>query len=94
MPARRRSWRYQPVSTEYRHSDGMVETTVSLCEVHFDLDGRLVAWTENPMMMALGNDAEDLLGTLDRMREAVRRWRIVPHAGLTVGMAFEENEGV
>lgn len=78
------SWRYQPVWKDYE--DGPV---YSLCEVYFEDDGTLRAWTEEPAMTPQGNDLRDLQGDLAHMLCDAWKWQPVKFDELKVGMTFE-----
>lgn len=77
-------WRYQPV---YR--DDPAGRAVTLCECHFDADGRLSSWTADPAMEPMGEDIEELRRDLARMMADAYKWVPVPFDDLHVGMTFE-----
>lgn len=76
------TWRYQPVVWG--------DSTI-LIECHFENDV-LAAWddlnTDYSGAVALGEDVEDLLGTLDRMRQAVLDWEEVAYEDICPGFEF------
>jgi len=78
------SWRYQAVYSE--NADGV--RSYSICEVYFDDDGKLTAWTESMEISPYGSSLEELVGDLDMMREDIKNWESVPVGGLEVGMGF------
>lgn len=77
-------WRYQPV-----YADEPLGRVYSLCECHFDKDGLLEAWTEEPAMVPQGETIEELSGDLARMMVDTRRWEPVAFSDLKVGMKFK-----
>ena len=76
-------WRYQPV---YVENDD--DRCYSLCECHFDEEGKLVAWTECCAMEPSGNSPEDLRGDLAHMLADAYKWEPVAFSDLCVGMTF------
>jgi hypothetical protein len=77
------SWRYQPVFK----GDGD-ERWYSLCECYFDKAGRLEGWTEKAAMGVMGNDPDDLRGSLCNMLADAMKWVPVRFEDLKVGMTF------
>lgn len=81
------SFRYHPVYVE-----NALGTTYSLCEVYLDESGSLSSWTENPAMTPVGNDMDDLKGSLIKMLFEADKWEPVKHDDLHVGMKFNRRE--
>lgn len=77
-------WRYQPVYVE--EGD---EFIVSLCEVYFDNDGKLSAWTEDAEMSPSGSSIDELSRDLVHMLSDAYKWRPVRFSDLRPGMTFE-----
>jgi len=78
-------WRYQPVITV----DVFGGKTFSICEVYFDEQGRLNAWTEEAFIHALGDDLDELRRDLCLMLANAMKWEPVLLADMKVGMTFE-----
>lgn len=78
------SWRYQPV---YR-DEPSGERWYSLCECYFDKADRLEGWTEKAAMGVMGNDPDDLRGSLSNMLLDAWKWTPVRFEDLAVGMKF------
>ena len=77
------AWRYQPVICADHCGSWM-----SLCEVHFDDNGRLTHWTR-PGRTPSGETLESLWSDLAKMQVDALAWVAVDHAAMTVGMTFE-----
>jgi len=78
------TWRYQPVWTEQNG-----ERYFSLCEVYFDDDSKLRAWTENNLVAAGGESQDELRRDLVNMLVDSYRWHPVEFLKLEIGMTFE-----
>jgi hypothetical protein len=78
-------WRYQPVYVE--NGDG--DRGLTLCEVYFDEDGKLKAWTEDPAMSPGGETVEELYRDITRMLADAYKWQPVVFGALRVGMTFD-----
>lgn len=89
------SWRYQPV---WRDDPG--GRCYSICELHFDADDKLKAWTESAEMWPSGETIEELASDLVRMYVDCASWAPVAFESLAVGMTFnklisrEESEAI
>lgn len=80
---RRGGWRYQAV-----YEDDPVGRQYSFCEVYFDKNDRLHAWTETAGAVPCGEDLEQLTKDLVRMYVDACRWAAVAFSDLRVGMTF------
>ena len=80
------SWRYQAV---WREDEG--ERFYSVAEVYFDEDGRLTAWTEDPLIAPGGESPGDLIWSVQAMATDCWNWKPVAFEALQVGMIFERN---
>lgn len=83
------TWRYQPVMLK----TGYDETIITFCQVYFDRDGILTAWSDIPSdevgPTIFGNDAEDLRFTLTAMRESLNTWLPIDYESLSPDTKFE-----
>jgi hypothetical protein len=77
-------WRYQAV-----YIDDEAGHAVTVCEVYFDADNKLKAWTENSAVAPHGETLEDLSHDLCWMLASVWKWKPVAFSDLHVGMTFE-----
>lgn len=83
MSEPRTHWRYQPIW--WRDSGGR---TYGLCEMHLDLQDRLVSWSAEPFTWPQGDDMEQLSNDIVRMLVDTYRWEPVAYADLRAGMTF------
>ncbi|MCL2357076.1 MAG: hypothetical protein FWC70_07960 [Defluviitaleaceae bacterium] len=88
LPANKKhdGWRYQVVIVI--RDNGSEE--YSFCEIYLDKDGKLKGWTENLHIAAVGNDLDDLIGSLELMISDARQWKPVLAEDLKLGMVFEK----
>jgi hypothetical protein len=76
------AWRYQPVFIE---EDGGRQ--YGACEVHFDDNGKLEAWSE--IVEPLGDTLESFRESLAMMLADAKTWKPVEFSELEVGFEFE-----
>jgi len=88
-------WCYQSVYTEKTDSSGEVYRTYTVCEIFYDEEDRLIAWTEDSSIAPLADSLEGLTGDLKLMLHDITHWKPVAFGDLRVGMTFERiDQGV
>jgi len=81
------TWRYQPTYTVHGE-----DRLYGLTEVYLDKKGKLFSWTSTHFMTPIGNDGDDLRGTLKLMLRGVDEWEAVEYKTLRTGMEFVRKE--
>lgn len=79
------SWRYQAV-----WRDDPAGRCYSICELHFDKNDRLDAWTEAAAIQPIGATLDELMAELVHMYVDCARWAPVAFESLRQGMTFDK----
>lgn len=86
------TWRYQPVFKNWTGQIGNLDISEDhyfIIAVHFDDEGKLRGWTEEPSTPS-GNDVDDLRGCIERMLNDVKRWKAVNIDDIKTGMTDDD----